>query len=87
MYHRFVVAPLSYGWDKEFGGLFYFLDSAGFPPVYLEWDMKLWWPLCETLIALLMAYSYTGDSAHWKRFMDVYKYTFEHVSCFAISVC
>jgi N-acylglucosamine 2-epimerase len=35
------------GWDKEFGGLFYFLDSAGRSPPYLEWNMKLWWPHCE----------------------------------------
>ena len=25
----FIEKPLSYGWDKEFGGIFYFLDSEG----------------------------------------------------------
>ena len=31
------------GWDKENGGLFYFLDSEGRSPPYLEWNMKLWY--------------------------------------------
>ena len=30
------------GWDNEYGGLFYFLDSEGKSPPYLEWNMKLW---------------------------------------------
>ena len=30
------------GWDKEYGGLYYFLDSEGKSPPYLEWNMKLW---------------------------------------------
>ena len=31
------------GWDKEHGGLYYFLDSEGKSPPYLEWNMKLWY--------------------------------------------
>ena len=31
---------LELGWDKKFGGLFYFLDIEGKPPEQLEWDMK-----------------------------------------------
>ena len=42
-------------WEKH-GGLIAFADVLGKPPVQLEWDMKLWWPQCETLIALKMAY-------------------------------
>lgn len=44
------------GWDEKHGGLIAFTDVSGKPPVQLEWDMKLWWPQCETLIALSMAY-------------------------------
>ena len=44
------------GWDEKHGGLIAFTDVLGKPPVQLEWDMKLWWPQCETLIALSMAY-------------------------------
>ena len=34
---------LEYGWDKEFGGIYYFMDRKGCPPQQLEWDQKLWW--------------------------------------------
>ena len=42
---------LDYGWDKEFGGVFYFLDRKGHPPQQLEWDQKLWWVHLESLVA------------------------------------
>ena len=38
----FIEKPLEFGWDKEHGGIFYFLDSEGLCPTALEWDMKLW---------------------------------------------
>mgnify|MGYP000031326215 CR=1 FL=1 len=41
------------GWDKEYGGLLYFVDCMGFPPEAYEHDMKLWWPHNE----ILMEYS------------------------------
>ena len=44
------------GWDKEYGGLLYFIDCKGLPPEAYEHDMKLWWPHNEILIASLMAY-------------------------------
>ena len=32
---------LEYGWDKKYGGIFYFLDIKGNPSQHLEWDQKL----------------------------------------------
>lgn len=46
----------------------------------LEWSMKLWWPHCEALIAILMAYSQTKRPELLERFSQVYEYTFSHVS-------
>jgi N-acylglucosamine 2-epimerase (GlcNAc 2-epimerase). len=34
---------IDYGWDKEYGGIFYFMDRKGYPTQELEWDQKLWW--------------------------------------------
>ena len=48
----------------------------------LEWSMKLWWPHCEALIALLMAYNNTKKATLLDRFAEVYEYTFSHVSPF-----
>src|SRR5690606_8665790 len=34
---------LEYGWDKQYGGILYFMDIKNRPPQQLEWDQKLWW--------------------------------------------
>ncbi len=33
-----LLRTLQYGWDKQYGGIFYFLDVKGKPPQQLEWD-------------------------------------------------
>src|SRR5690606_14621830 len=39
------------GWDKEYGGIYYFRDVYN-KPVQEYWqDMKFWWPQNETIIA------------------------------------
>ncbi|XP_063320157.1 N-acylglucosamine 2-epimerase [Pelmatolapia mariae] len=75
---NFVELPYQYGWDKEHGGLFYFLDVDGHCPTQLEWSMKLWWPHCEALVAFLMAYSHTRKPELLEIFSEVYQYTFSH---------
>ncbi len=30
---QFIELPYSYGWDKEYGGLYYFLDTGGYNPI------------------------------------------------------
>ena len=44
----------------------------------LEADLKLWWPHCESLYALLIAWAYTGreDIRQW--YEKVHDYTFTH---------
>ncbi len=49
------------GWDKEYGGLLYFIDALGKPPEAYEHDMKLWWPHNEMMIASAKAYRDTSD--------------------------
>ena len=68
------------GWDNEFGGLFYFLDSNSRPPVKLEWNMKLWWPHCESLYVFLLLYSITNDNDDLEKFIKVKDYCFNHFS-------
>ena len=53
---KIIDITLPLGWDKEHGGIIAFTDVSGNPPVQLEWDMKLWWPQCETMIAAYLAY-------------------------------
>ncbi|MBD5214027.1 MAG: AGE family epimerase/isomerase [Bacteroidales bacterium] len=67
-----------YGWDKEFGGIFYFMDLKGFPPQELEWDQKLWWVHIETLITMIKGYQMTGDPKCLEWFEKVHNYAWEH---------
>lgn len=67
---------LERGWDSAHGGIFYFLDSEGFSPTQLEWNMKLWWPHTEALYACLLNYSVTGSERDLRDFEKVHNYTF-----------
>ena len=66
------------GWDKEYGGLLYFMDCKGLPPEAYEHDMKLWWPHNELLIASLMAYRDTGNEEYLDWFYRCLDYCKEH---------
>ena len=66
------------GWDYDLGGLRYFVDVEGKPVQALEWDMKLWWPHNEMLIAFLMAYKMTGEEKYLEKYKLVHDYTFSH---------
>eukprot|EP00795_Rhopilema_esculentum_P000355 gene355-10018_t len=75
---KFIKLPFETGWDKVHGGLFYFLDADGLSPVQLEWNMKLWWPVCEAMIAFLMAFKYTHDKQFLETFKKALEYAFQH---------
>ncbi|XP_062522306.1 N-acylglucosamine 2-epimerase-like isoform X2 [Corticium candelabrum] len=74
----FMLRSFERGWDEKDGGIFYFLDVDGYSPTALEWNMKLWWPHCEALIAFLMAYQETGEAKLLEQFGRVFDYTFSH---------
>ncbi len=69
---------IEYGWDKEYGGIFYFMDRMEYPPQQLEWDQKLWWVHIETLISLLKGYQMTGSKECLEWFERVHDYTWTH---------
>ena len=68
------------GWDKEYGGLLYFVDALGLPPEAYEHDMKLWWPHNEILIASMMLYRDTKDPQYLDWFYKTLDYCKEHFS-------
>jgi N-acylglucosamine 2-epimerase len=69
---------LERGWDEQFGGLYYFMDVEGGPTLQLESSMKLWWPHTESIYALALAWSLTGEE-RWKRWLEhVDDYAFRH---------
>jgi N-acylglucosamine 2-epimerase len=79
-YEKFLLdvieGSLELGWDAEHGGLYYFMDSEGLPPLQLEANMKLWWPHTEAIYALVLAYTKTGDAKWLEWLKRVDEYTF-----------
>jgi len=73
-----MLNALEFGWDKEYGGIFYFLDIKGHPVQQLEWDQKLWWVHVEALVALAKAYTLTGEKIYAQWFTKVHEYTWSH---------
>lgn len=72
------LTMIKYGWDKQYGGIFYFMDRLGHPLQQLEWDQKLWWVHIETMISLLKGYSLTGDKDCLNWFEKIHDYTWSH---------
>lgn len=68
---------LNYGWDREHGGIFYFIDIKGRPIQQLEWNQKLWWVHLETLVATAMGHHLTGRKECWDWFTKVHDYTWQ----------
>jgi N-acylglucosamine 2-epimerase len=73
-----ILRILEYGWDKECGGIFYFMDAQGHPPQQLEHDQKLWWVHLETLVALAKAYEQNPTKIIKDGYQKVHDYTWSH---------
>ena len=69
---------LDFGWDDEFGGIYYFRDCRGGQFPKYEHDMKLWWVHNEAIYATLLAHHLTGEPryADWHR--KVHDWAYAH---------
>ena len=68
------LSVIDYGWDMEYGGIFYFMDRKGHPTQELEWDQKLWWVHIESAIAMAKGYQLTGDGRCLEWFGKLHNY-------------
>jgi len=75
---RILDWSLAWGWDKEYGGLLYFVDIEGRPCDQYEHDMKLWWPHNEAIYACLLAYHLTGRQEYADWFERLHTWAFAH---------
>lgn len=75
---RIIDITLPLGWDQKHGGILAFTDVAGKPPVQLEWDMKLWWPQCETMIAMRMAARVFREQKYQETYEELVRYCKAH---------
>ena len=72
------LKEVEYGWDHQYGGIFYFMDRLGHPLQQLEWDQKLWWVHIETLITMIKGYQLTGNQKCLEWFERIHDYTWSH---------
>lgn len=63
---------------NEKGGIISFADYKGKPPVALEWDMLLWWPQCEAIIANRLAYMITSEEKYNDAYNRLVKFAFDN---------
>ena len=71
-------ALYEFGIDREYGGIYYFMDALGKPHIELQADMKLWWVHNEALIAALYAWRLSGDDKFKNMFEELDTWTWEH---------
>ena len=76
---RAVSGQYKFGLDRKFGGIYYFMDVLGKPNIELQWDMKLWWPHNEAVIAALYAYRLNGKKKEFlEMFSSIDSWAWEH---------
>ena len=73
-----LLSLLAAGWDEQYGGLFTFLDARSGQPSQQEADRKVWWPHCEALVALMLAWRLTRRTAFAEWYDRVHAYTWSH---------
>ncbi len=71
---KIIDLTMPIGWDPAQGGVIAFTDVSGKPPVQIEWDMKLWWPQCETMITARLAYTLFQEEKYQKMYQTTKDY-------------
>lgn len=59
------------------GGIIAFCDCDKNPSAQLEWDMKIWWPQCEAIIANLLCYNVFGEEKYLNDYRALRDWCFE----------
>jgi len=68
---RIIDTAWKLGWDKKHGGIISFAATNEKPPVQSDWDVKRWWPQCETMIAMRMAYLLFKEEKYKEMYEEV----------------
>ena len=74
------------GIDREYGGVFSYLDATGKEPEAIDWyketnslwDDKVWWANSESLCAFAVGYKTTTDPYYLKVFQNLYTFCMAH---------
>lgn len=66
------------GWDRKYGGMFYYQDAEDKPTDKVESNMKLWWVHVEATYAALYLFQQTGRKELFDWYTKFHDYTFSH---------
>jgi N-acylglucosamine 2-epimerase len=69
---------LDLGWDRQYGGILYYVDIEGLPAEPYEHDMKLWWPHNEAIYATLLAHHLTGEAKYLDWHTRLHDWSYAH---------
>lgn len=67
-------SAVQYGWDREFGGLFYGYDLEG----SLYDQDKYFWVQAESLAAAALLADRTGEEKYWEWYDRIWQYSYDH---------
>jgi len=73
---KIIDASMKYGYKN--GGIIAFCDCLDKPAKALEWDMYLWWPQCEAMIANFMAYKIFGEEKYLENYNSVKEFAYKN---------
>ena len=60
------------------GGIIAFCDCLDKPATALEWDMQLWWPQCEAMIANRLCHEIFKEEKYSVWYKKIKEYAFTH---------
>ena len=60
------------------GSIIAFTDCDGRPSGRIEWNLRIWWPQCEAIIANRLCYEVFGEEKYLRDFEALRDYCFEH---------
>jgi N-acylglucosamine 2-epimerase len=74
------------GWDKDFGGVYSYLNATGRTPQPFDWhkatntawDDKIWWVNCESLCCFAVSYAASLDEKYLAMFEKQYDFCMKH---------
>ncbi len=72
------IIDISMALGYKNGGIIAFCDCDDKPASALEWDMQLWWPQCEAMIANRYCYALTGEQKYLDWYEALKEYTSTH---------
>ncbi len=75
---EWTIRMFDYAADRQYGGLYSFMDALDKPLSDMRGMVKYWWVHNEAMVAAAYCYKMTGDLRFLQRFREVESWSFDH---------